>query len=94
MNLEFKHVDGDRDDHTVRLLTLSTCIHCKQAKRLMKELRVSYEYIDVDLSSMEEKREIGRFLKENGIPIIFPVIIIDGEIITGYREDKIHELLD
>ena len=94
MEFEFEHVNGDRDDHKVRLLTLSNCGHCKQAKKLMNELGISYDFVDVDKCNREEKREITKFLRERDLPLSFPIIMIDEEIITGYRAKKIHELLD
>ena len=93
MDLDYQRIDGVRDDHDVRLFTLSTCGHCKNVKKLMKELGMTYRFIDVDLSPRQVKKEITLFLRENNLPISFPVIIIDNEIIIGNHEKKIIELL-
>ena len=36
---------------TVKMYTLSTCSHCRAAKKLMSDLGVHYDYVDVDLLS-------------------------------------------
>lgn len=93
MDLDWVTISGVRDDHEVRLFTLSTCGHCKRVKNLMKEIGSSYKYVDVDLCSRQEKREITEFLRENDLPLSFPVVIIDDEIIIGNKEQEIIELL-
>ena len=93
MEFDYQRIEGTKADHDIRLFTLSTCGHCKNVKKLMKELGMTYGFIDVDLSSRQVKREITQFLRENNLPISFPVIMIDDEIIIGYHEKKIIKLL-
>ena len=57
MAVEVKHVDG-RDAGSVMLYALSTCGWCKKTKRLLGELGVAYDYIDVDLLARGDKKEI------------------------------------
>ena len=81
-------------DHKVFIYALSTCGWCKLTKQFMGDQGCAYEYIDVDLASSEEKREIGSFFKERNIPLGFPATIIDDEIIiSAYRPDKFKEAL-
>lgn len=94
MNVNFIRVKGEREEHDVTLLTLSKCGHCIEAKELMKRLNIRFDYIDVDRSSREEKRKITQFLKEQHLPLSFPVIIIDQNIISGYREKEILRALE
>ena len=43
---------------------------------------------------MEEKREVGRLLKERGVPLGSPVTIVDDEVvITGFKPDDFREVL-
>jgi glutaredoxin len=42
----------------VKIYTLSTCVHCKATKNLLNECAVTYEFIDVDLLSGEERTAI------------------------------------
>ena len=42
----------------VKLYSLSTCSHCKATKRLLNECAVQYDFTDVDLLDMEERKLI------------------------------------
>ncbi len=93
MNL--KKVDGDDKSHRVRIYTLSFCGWCKKTKQLLKDHDVEYEYLDMDLATIDEKREVTNFLKAHGLPISFPVIVIDEErFISGYKPDEIEKALE
>jgi glutaredoxin-like protein NrdH len=78
----------------VKMYTLSTCSHCRAAKKLMSALGVQFDYVDVDLLSgsartaaLEEVRRINPLCS-------FPTIIIGDTVIVGNQEDKIREALD
>jgi glutaredoxin len=88
-------VGGSNTDHKVFLYALSTCGWCKMTKSFLKENGVAYEYIDVDRASSDEKREIGRILKEKKVPLGFPITVIDDKIIiSGFKPGEIKEALD
>ena len=88
-------VSGGRSDHSVFVFALSTCGWCKRTKEFLKENNVAFEYIDIDKCTMEEKREVGRIFKEKGIPLDFPVMVIDDEVlISGFKPDEFMEALD
>ena len=77
------------------VFALSTCGWCKRTKEFLKENNVAFEYIDIDKCTMEEKREVGRIFKEKGIPLDFPVMVIDDEVlISGFKPDEFMEALD
>ena len=87
-------VDGGKSDHGVFLFALSTCGWCKRTKEFLGENDVAFEYIDVDKCTLEEKREVGRLLKEKDVPLGFPVTIVDDEVvITGFKPDDFKEVL-
>jgi glutaredoxin len=87
-------VEGDKSKHKVLIYALSTCAWCKRAKRLMKDNKIAYEYVDVDLCSSEDREEVRRDIARRGGRPSFPTIIVDDEIlITGFKEDKIREAL-
>jgi glutaredoxin len=76
------------------MYALSTCGWCKKTKAFFRDNGISFEYIDVDKSSSEEKREIIKILKEKKIPLGFPVTFIDDEkIIRGFKPDELKEVL-
>jgi glutaredoxin-like protein NrdH len=78
----------------VKLYALSTCVWCKRTKRLLKEMGVAYDGIDVDLLPPSEERKVRAALDELETDGGFPVMVIDGrEVISGFDEDRIREAL-
>jgi glutaredoxin len=92
--LEFKRVEGGRRDHAVRLYALSTCGWCRRVKDYLGEMGVEYEFVDVDLCSRDEKREVTLFLRERGLPLTFPLVVVDGStFISGFRPEELSRAL-
>lgn len=91
----FEKVSGKNDKHDVRAYTISTCPWCKKTKKLLKELDVEYRYVDIDLLSGEEKKEIKEELAEYNPVRNVPTLVIDkDEVIRGFKEEKIREALE
>jgi len=91
MAIEFKHVEG-KDKGNLKLFALSTCIWCGKTKKLLSELGVSYDYVDVDLLDYEDQQtavsEVRKYNPGGG----FPTLIIDNkDCIVGFDEEKIRE---
>jgi glutaredoxin len=87
------HVSGD-DKGTIMLYALSTCIHCKQTKKLLDELHVAYDYLYVDQLTREEMDEILKEVERYNPRVSFPTLVIRGEkVIVGSRLDEIREAL-
>jgi glutaredoxin-like protein NrdH len=77
----------------VKMYTLSTCSHCRAAKKLMGELGVPYDYVDVDLlEGSARKAALDEVRKFNPL-CSFPTILIGDTVVVGNREDKIREAL-
>ena len=89
----YKVTGTDRGRHDIMLFALSTCVWCKKTKRLLNDLDVSYEFIDVDQLSGRDKAEVIEELEKYNPRVTFPTIIIDGECIVGYKEGQIKEAL-
>jgi glutaredoxin len=91
MAIEPKHVDGE-DKGEVILYALSTCIWCGKTKKLLNELNVKYQYIDVDLLDFDEQQEALKELKKFNPNSGFPTMIINNkDCIIGFSENKIRE---
>lgn len=73
----------------VKIYTLSTCSHCKAAKKFLDDCGVKYEFTDVDLLDWEERAAILEDVKRWNPKGSFPTIIIGDKVIVGYREDEI-----
>jgi len=87
-------VEGINEANHVLLLTLTTCLRCKKTKDYLIEQDVAFEYIDVDVISEKDRREIIDILVGMKIPVGFPVSVIDDtKIISGYHPEELRDTL-
>jgi len=77
----------------VKMFTLSTCSHCKAAKKFMNDYGITYDCIDVDLLQGAERENILQEVMQYNPQRSFPTIIIGDKIIIGFRENDIREAL-
>ncbi|MDO8722105.1 MAG: glutaredoxin family protein [Syntrophales bacterium] len=77
----------------VKMYTLSTCSHCKAAKKFLDECIVKYEFTDVDLLSGEERAAVLENVKKINPRCSFPTTVINDQVIVGFQEDKIRKAL-
>jgi len=92
-NARFTRVEGI-DRGRIVLYTLSTCMWCKMAKRLLGDMGVGYEYVDMDTLPAGEKDALKRELLKWNPAGSYPTIVInDSECIKGYDESEIREKL-
>ncbi len=89
-------VNGKKDDHDIKVFTISTCAWCKKVKKLLRSMDVEFRYVDIDLLEGEEKNKVREELEEYNPKRSCPTMIIDGgdEVIIGFKEDKIKEVLE
>ncbi|MFW6041190.1 MAG: glutaredoxin family protein [Thermoplasmatota archaeon] len=93
---EITKVEGENDKNEVFLYAISTCGWCKKVKKLLKEMDIEYEYIDIDTVSGSNSKEIREELKEYNPSGSCPTLVINdgGDVIIGYQKDKIKEVLE
>jgi glutaredoxin-like protein NrdH len=77
----------------VKMFTLSTCSHCKAAKKFMADNGISVDCTDVDLLEGEEREAIIQEVIKYNPNRSFPTIIIGDKIIVGFQESAIREAL-
>jgi glutaredoxin-like protein NrdH len=77
----------------VRMYTLSTCSHCKAAKKFLGDNGITFEFTDVDLLQNPEKDDALKEIVKYNPQRSFPTIIIGNKIIVGFREQDIREAL-
>ena len=92
--MKLTHVPGRNAKHRVTLYALSTCGWCRKTKELLDTNQVQYEYIDVYQCQGEERAEVSAKVRELNPRGSFPTIRIDGEVVTGFDEDRMRELLE
>ena len=79
--------------YTVKMYTLSTCSHCKAAKKFMEECAVVHEFTDVDLLTSQEKQSVLDEIRKYNPACSFPTILIGDTVIIGFNESEIREAL-
>jgi glutaredoxin-like protein NrdH len=93
--MNISKVPGKNTKHKVFLYTLSTCVWCKMTKQFLKDNDVGFEYVDVDLSTEEEKDKIRKEIQAKGGSLNYPTAIIDEKkVITGFRKDLLKKELE
>jgi glutaredoxin len=77
----------------VKIYTLSTCSHCKNTKKLLNELGISFDFVDVDLLQGKEREAMIEEVRKINPSLSFPTILIGGRLIVGFKEQEIREAL-
>jgi glutaredoxin-like protein NrdH len=78
----------------VRMYTLSTCSHCKAAKKWMNDHGIEYDYTDVDLLTGQERTNMINEVRSYNSNCTFPTILIGDEVIVGNDEEKLRKALN
>jgi len=78
----------------VYLYTLSTCPWCRKAKDWLTEQSVPFEAVSVDLLPDDESDAVADKVYELSAARVFPVALINGEVVVGFNPEKYAELLD
>jgi len=71
------------------LYTLSTCMHCRAAKRFLKEHGIDFNYVDVDKLEGKEKQDVISEITRVSGSCRFPTIVVGDAVIVGFYEDKL-----
>lgn len=87
-----KHVDGT-DKGKVLLYALSTCVWCGRTKKLLGDLGVAYDYIDVDTLDANDKTAALKEIEKYNPAKSFPTLVIGDEGIRGFKEDLVRKAL-
>jgi glutaredoxin len=88
-------VQGENRKHKVLLYALSTCPWCKHAKSFLKDNKIEYEYVDVDLSRAKDREQIRKDIVNRGGRLSYPVIIVDDRLlINGFQKETLREVLE
>lgn len=66
-----------------------TCHYCNLAKEFFDDHNIQYEVYNVQ-TDLEKRKEMVEKSGQMGVPVIF----IDGEMVKGFDEERIRELLE
>ncbi len=91
--MELQHVKGKNKGNIV-LYALSTCPWCRKTKKLLEDLGIEYSYVDVDLASEEDRKQLEKIIHKWNPRESFPTLVIDDKkCIIGFVENDIREAL-
>lgn len=76
-------------DKTVTIYSTPSCHFCQETKNFLKENNI--EYSDFDVSQDQEKRQ--EMIEKSG-QMGVPVIFIGEEMIIGFDEERLREILE
>jgi len=77
----------------VKMYTLSTCSHCRAAKKFLGDHSVVYDFRDVDLLTGDERKAVLDEIRKFNPACSFPTILIGDSVIVGFNEIAIREAL-
>ena len=77
----------------VKMYTLSTCSHCKSAKKFLGDHSVVFDFMDVDLLTGDERKALLDEIRKFNPACSFPTILIGDSVIVGFNEIAIREAL-
>lgn len=83
-------------NRSIIVYALSTCSHCKSARKFLADHGIEYQACEVDMLSGEERaKAIGELIRHNP-DRSFPTIVIDdgARVVVGFREEKLKEALN
>jgi glutaredoxin len=77
----------------VVVYALSTCPWCKRAKEWFAAQQVACEFIDIDRLPDAESDAAADKARELSGSHAFPVVVIGGSVVVGYRPERYADLL-
>jgi glutaredoxin len=78
---------------TVKIYTLSTCSHCKAAKKFLNENAIVFDATDVDLLQGADREAMLNEVIQYNPQRSFPTIVIGNQVIIGFKEAALREAL-
>ncbi|VTR67741.1 Glutaredoxin [Desulfosarcina cetonica] len=77
----------------ITLYGLQTCGHCKSVRKLLRERRVPFRTILVDMLIGESRNDTLRQLKRMNPTLSFPMLIVGNQTIVGFKPADIENAL-
>jgi glutaredoxin-like protein NrdH len=90
--MKLTHVTG-KNKGAILLYALSTCVWCQKTRKLLDQIGVAYDFVEVDLLQGEERKKATDEVKKLNPRCSFPTLAINDQCIVGYDEEKVREAL-
>jgi len=78
----------------IKVYTLSTCSHCRNAKKFLNENNVPYEFTEVDMLESSERSAVIEEVKKINPRCTFPTIAVGDQVIVGFNENELRKALN
>ncbi|MFI3271957.1 MAG: glutaredoxin family protein [Pseudomonadota bacterium] len=83
-----------KENKTVKLFALSTCIHCRHARTFLEDNGAELDVHYVDLLSDDERDVVLYDMRRYNEALSFPTMVFaDGTVVIGFQEDAMREAL-
>lgn len=73
------------------LYSLTTCGFCLNIKKMLDDLKVTFTLIQADALEGEDKKQVMRDLRRVNPKCSFPTVVVDDEVVVGYKVQEIKE---
>jgi glutaredoxin len=91
--MKLNKASGKKRNKKVTLYALSTCGWCRKTKELLNRQKIEYEFCDVDLLTGADRQETMEQVLKVNPKGSYPTIIIGADVVVGFDEPRIAELL-
>jgi glutaredoxin-like protein NrdH len=78
----------------VKIYTLSTCSHCRNAKKFLTEQGVHYDFTELDMLEGSERAAVLEEVKKLNPRCTFPTIAVGDQVIVGFNETELRKALN
>ncbi len=89
-----KEVKKKNDERDIIFYGLSTCGWCRKCRIFLDDHDLSYRFIYLDTLEGDERDEAVEEVKKINSKLSFPTVVVDGEVIVGFNEDKYKEVFE
>lgn len=78
-------------DHDIMVYALKSCRWCHKTKMWFSDENIPFEHVDVDALEGDEYTDMKAKVQEISGGRAFPVTVIDGEVIVGFKPELFAE---
>lgn len=91
--MTLNHQPGTNKNHKVTFYGLSTCGWCRKTREYLDQHSIDYDWIYVDQTTGDERNEVVARVRELNPRGSYPTVEIDGQVVVGYDEEELADLL-
>ncbi|MBU1171546.1 MAG: glutaredoxin family protein [Proteobacteria bacterium] len=82
------------EDRKIIVYSLSTCGHCRDTIKFIREKGVDFSFIDIDLLEKQERMKVLDEIKKINPECSFPTTVAGDRTVVGFNEELLEEALN